>query len=88
MMQEVQIKAVMPGEKGRVLIRFDNGTEVTLYRSEIRGLEREEQRLLLTEEAYITPELYQKILTKIVGVRVKKRAMFLLEQMDRTESQL
>lgn len=87
-MQEVQIKAVIPREKGRLLIRFDTGMEVTLYRSEICGLGREEQKFLLTEEAYITQELYQKILTKIVGVRVKKRAMFLLEQMDRTENQL
>ena len=37
-MQEVQVKEVARREKGRVFFRFDNGTEFTLYRSEIRGL--------------------------------------------------
>ena len=32
--------------------------------------------------------LYEKILKEIVGMRAKKRAMHLLERMDRTESQL
>lgn len=87
-MQEVQISEVRRGEKGRVHISFETGITVSLYRSEIRGLTLQEQRLLLTEEAYLPWAVYQKILTEIVGLRAKKRAMFLLEKMDRTEKQL
>ena len=87
-MQEVQVKEVARREKGRVFFRFDNGTEFTLYRSEIRGLPQAESRLLMTEDAYLPVSLYEKILTEIVGKRAKKRALFLLERMDRTESQL
>lgn len=87
-MLEVQIRAVVPQEKGRVRISFDNGTDVMLYRGELRKLPGQEGTLLLTEGGYIPDGLYQKVLTEIVGIRAKKRAMFLLERMDRTEQQL
>lgn len=87
-MEDVQIREVRRGEKGRVHISFETGITVSLYRSEIRSLSLQEQRLLLTEEAYLPWTVYQKILTEIVGLRAKKRAMFLLEKMDRTEKQL
>lgn len=87
-MPEVQIRAVVPQEKGRVRISFDNGTEVTLYRGELRKLPGQEGRLLLEEGGYIPETLYRKVLTQIVGIRAKKRALFLLERMDRTERQL
>lgn len=87
-MQEVQIREVRRGEKGRVHISFETGITVSLYRSEIRSLPLQEQQLLLTEEAFLPWTVYQKILTEIVGLRAKKRAMFLLEKMDRTEKQL
>ena len=77
-MQEVQVKEVARREKGRVFFRFDNGTEFTLYRSEIRGLPQAESTLLMTEDAYLPVSLYEKILTEIVGKRAKKRALFLL----------
>ena len=82
-MQEVQVKEVARREKGRVFFRFDNGTEFTLYRSEIRGLPQAQSTLLMTEDAYLPVSLYEKILTEIVGKRAKKRALFLLERMDR-----
>lgn len=87
-MAELQIVAVVPREKRRVMIRFDNGTEVTLYRSELRGLPFAESNLLMQEGSYVPDNLYQKILYDIVGVRARKRALFLLEKMDRTEYQL
>lgn len=87
-MQEIQITAVSPGEKGRVSIRFEDGVEIELYRGELHKLTREEKLLLLKEEAYIPYALYQKVLHEILGIRVKKRALFLLERMDRTEQQL
>ena len=63
-MQEVQVKEVARREKGRVFFRFDNGTEFTLYRSEIRGLPQAESTLLMTEDAYLPVSLYEKILTE------------------------
>lgn len=80
-MEELQITAVLPQEKGRALVQFDNGMKVLLYKGEIR-------RLSLKEGEYISEMLYEKILKEIVGMRAKKRAMHLLERMDRTESQL
>lgn len=86
-MQELQITKIVPESKGRVCIRFENGTEMTLYRGEIRSFSQTEGSLLLTEGAYIPIELYEKALS-VVTIRAKKRALFLLEQMDRTEQQL
>lgn len=80
-MGELQIKAIEPQEKGRALVRFENGMEVTLYKGEIR-------RLSLAEGTSISEEQYEAILHETVGIRAKKRAMHLLEKMDRTEQQL
>ena len=82
-MAELQIVAVVPREKRRVSIRFENGIEVTLYRSELRGLPLGEGTLLTQEGGYVPESLYQKVLTQIVGVRAKKRALFLLEKMKK-----
>ena len=68
-MSELQIVSVVPKEKRRVAIRFENGVEVTLYRSELRGLPLQEGTLLTQEGSYIPEELYQKILTEVVGIR-------------------
>lgn len=87
-MQEMQITDVSPREKGRVSIRFENGVEIELYRGELNKLTREEKQLLLKEGGNIPYALYQKVLHEILGIRVKKRALFLLERMDRTEQQL
>lgn len=67
--------------KGKRRIRFENGETLVLYYSETRGLH-------LEEGAYITEADYEKLLKEVVGKRAKKRALHLLEQMDRTEQQL
>lgn len=87
-MDEIGVVSVVPREKGRVGIRFENGVEVELYRAELHKLSREEQYLLLKEGNEIPIGLYDKVLTEILGIRVKKRALFLLERMERTEYQL
>ena len=80
-MQELLVTEVIPREKGRTSIRFDNGMEVLLYKGEVRKLGLEEQTV-------ISREKYDEIIYEILGTRAKKRAMFLLERMDRTEHQL
>jgi len=80
-MQELLVVEVIPREKGRTSIRFDNGMEVLLYKGEVR-------KLSLREGTVISREKYDEIIYEILGTRAKKRAMFLLERMDRTEHQL
>lgn len=67
--------------KGKLRVRFDNEAELILYRGEAKQWK-------FREEAQISEEEYQKLLTEVVGKRAKKRAMHLLERMDRTEKQL
>lgn len=79
--ENVQIVSLDKLEKGKWHIRFDNGECCVLYFSEIKGLH-------LKKGSYISIEIYEKILKDIVGKRAKKRALYLLEKMDRTEQQL
>lgn len=67
--------------KGKYRIGFDTGVICLVYGSEIRNMN-------LEADKYITEEQYHIILKDIVGKRAKKRALHLLEKMDRTEQQL
>lgn len=67
--------------KGKFRIRFDNGAELSLYRSEAKQFH-------LSEDAAIEEDMYRKLLDEVVAKRATKRAMHLLERMDRTEYQL
>ena len=77
----IQIIKVEIIEKGKKKLVFDTGITCLLYRGEVRELK-------LEENSYISLEQYEYILKEIVGKRAKKRALYLLEQMDRTEQQL
>ena len=79
--EQIQIISFEKLEKGKRRIRFENGESCIVYYSEVRGLP-------LEVDAYIDYEIYEKIFKEIVGKRTKKRALHLLEQMDRTEQQL
>lgn len=72
---------IKPLEKGKSALILDNGEELILYRSELRALS-------LSGQMELPEELYRKIMDEIIGLRAKKRAMHLLERMDRTEKQL
>lgn len=67
--------------KGKVRVIFDNGMTCLLYRGEARQLQIEEGAVLAEEQ-------YQQMMTEVLGKRAKKRALHLLEQMDRTEYKL
>lgn len=67
--------------KGRYRVAFDNGVSCILYGSEAAQLSIEVQ-------CSLTDENYDYLINEIVGKRAKKRAMHILEQMDRTEHQL
>ena len=72
---------IKPLEKGKSALILDNGEELILYRSELRALS-------LSGQMELPEKLYRKIMDEIIGLRAKKRAMHLLERMDRTEKQL
>ena len=62
--------------KGKYRTTFDNGTTCVLYRTEA-------VRYSIMEGAFISEADYEKLITEVVGKRAKKRALHLLEQMDR-----
>lgn len=78
---DVQVTSVIPLEKGKARIRFEDGSELILYKGEIR-------KLGIQEGCVITDEVYHKIIDEILGQRAIKRAMHLLDRQDRTERQL
>lgn len=60
---------------------MDDGTHLVLYKGEVR-------RYRLQEGQTVDEALYQELFYEVVGKRVKKRALALLEKMDRTEQGL
>lgn len=78
---DIQVTKIEKLGNGKIRIRFEEEESLILYYSEIRGNK-------LEEGAYIPFSLYEKLLKEVVGKRAKKRALHLLEQMDRTEQQL
>ena len=60
---------------------LSNGTDFVLYKKEL-------EQFGLKEEMDISDELYQEIVEEIFIPRARRRAMHLLEKMDRSEKQL
>lgn len=75
------ITEISPIGKGKVCISFDSAEDLVLYQGESR-------RFGLEEQMPVSDELYGQLYHGIVGKRAIKRAMHLLEKMDRTEGQL
>ena len=75
------VKEIEAVGKGRYRVKFDTGVTCLLYRKEMSSFSIE-------KEKGITAQQYQELLEEVVGKRAKKRALHLLEQMDRTEKQL
>ncbi len=67
--------------RGRIRVCLDNGTDFCLYKKEVDAYQ-------LKEGMDLTEDDYQKILEEVLIPRATKRAMHLLEQMDRTEAGL
>lgn len=69
----------MPSKKFKII--FAEAENLILYSGEIR-------KYHLKEEEEIPEEVYRDIYYNVVGKRAKKRALYLLEKMDRTEKSL
>ena len=75
------VRTCEPAEHGKKRIHFDDGMTLLLYHSEAG-------RCHLAEGTQISETDYEKLLHEVVGKRARKRALHLLERMDRTEKQL
>lgn len=80
-MMDIYVERLIPSGKGKFKIEFSNGLACEVYRSECKSYHLEEGRALSEEE-------YALFLKEGIGKRAVKRAMHLLEQMDRTEAKL
>ena len=80
-MDGVVVVSVEQLSKGKQRLRLDNGEVLVLYSGELRSCS-------LAEGTELTQTQYEQIRCDIIGKRAKKRAMHLLERMDRTEQEL
>lgn len=80
-MNEITVTRYEAVGKGKIRVSFDTGLSCLLYWSELRSLG-------ITEDGSIDEGTYERMLHEVLGKRAKKRAMHLLEQMDRTRKQL
>lgn len=77
----MQIVEIVLGKKGKITVYLDNGLSFPLYQKEAAGYHLEKGK-------EISREQWIQIRTEILDRRAKKRAMYLLQKMDRTEYQL
>lgn len=80
-MDGVSVASVEQLSKGKKRLHLDNGEVWVMYSSELRSLS-------LEEGTELSQEQYERIRKDVIGKRAKKRAMHLLEKMDRTEQEL
>ena len=76
-----QVETMEEYKKNRRKVCLDDGTVWILYRGEVRKFQ-------LKEGMIVTEDLYDQIAHEVIGKRAIKRAMHLLEKMDRTEANL
>ena len=80
-MSEILVLSEEAMTKGKIRVRLDTGLTCILYRSEQRQVNA-------YEGSSLTREQYEILVHEILGKRATKRAMHLLEKMDRTEYKL
>jgi len=80
-MPDVVITAIGQPSKEKRRLQLDNGEIWILYPGEVRSLH-------LSEGMVLTKQQYIQIRRDVIGKRAKKRAMHLLERMDRSEREL
>ncbi len=77
----MQIERIEETGKGKITVHLENGSSFTVYRKEVRQFE-------LKPGAELDEGEWERICSEILIPRARKRAMYLLERMDRTEVQL
>ena len=77
----MQIEEIIQGKKGKLIIRAEGGLSFPLY-------EKEAAKYRLTEGGTLTEQEWNEICSEILEKRAKRRAMYILQRMERTECQL
>ncbi len=77
----MRILEIKTQNKGKLLVRTDEVGTFPIYRKEAEAFSLEEGAELSTAE-------WERICAEVLTPRAKRRALYLLEQMDRTEAQL
>ena len=77
----MQIMAVTPFDKRRSKVLISEDFAFVLYNGEIR-------RYHIEEGAELTEERYRQILDEVLRKRARERAIYLLKEKDRTETEL
>lgn len=80
-MNEITVIKCETVGKGKIRVGFDTGLSCLLYRGEMKSLD-------ICESGTIDAITYQRMIEEVLCKRTRRRAMHLLEQMDRTEAQL
>ncbi|MDE7436375.1 MAG: recombination regulator RecX [Lachnospiraceae bacterium] len=75
------ITSIEPCQSNRYKVCMEDGTHLILYKGEVR-------RYHLSESMELSQSTYEELFYEVLGKRVKKRAMALLEKQDRTEAGL
>ncbi len=77
----MRITEIKKEKKGKLLVRTDEVGTFPVYEKEAAAFHLEEGMELPESE-------WERLCREVLAKRVKKRALYLLEQMDRTEAQL
>ena len=77
----MEIKEITQYKNGRVRIRLEGGLTFLLYK-------KESAKYDFKEGDFLSEEVWQEIRQEILVKRAKKRALYLLQKMDRTRKQL
>lgn len=77
----MQITEIIRGKKGKLTIRMEGGLSFPLY-------EKEAAKYRLAEGKDLSDQEWNEICTEILEKRAKRRALYILQRMERTEYQL
>ena len=77
----MQIQEIIRGKKGKLTIRLEEGLSFPIY-------EKEAAKYRMTEGGFLSDQDWNEICTEILEKRAKRRALYILQRMERTEYQL
>ena len=77
----MQIQEIIRGKKGNRTIRLERGQSNPIY-------EKQAAKYRMTEGGTLSDQEWNEICTEILEKRAKRRALYILQRMERTEYQL
>ena len=77
----MQIQEIIRGKKGKLTIRLEGGLSFPID-------EKEAAKYRMTEGGTLSDQEWNEICTEILEKRAKRRALYILQRMERTEYQL